>query len=174
MNSYNIEKLWMEYYPKVYGYFFRRVSNRVDIEDLTSITLEIFMDNILNPEKQIRNRNGFLWKIAHNQLLVFINTKSKKPILFNFDEDMDSFSPSEIMIENQVAEDLVMRKQKLMNCVKNQLKMEDVYLVEKIVMEDNKAVDVAKELDLRPENVRKKISRSLKKLRENCKQIWVN
>jgi hypothetical protein len=26
---------WEEYYPKVYGYFLRRVNNHTDVEDLT-------------------------------------------------------------------------------------------------------------------------------------------
>lgn len=174
MTTKNIEQLWLEYHPKVYGYFFRRVNNRLDVEDLTSITLEVFMDNILNPNKQIQNTHGFLWKIAHNQLLVFINTKTKKPIPVSLNEDLENYRPTEITIENQSAENLNIRKQKLLECVQNQLSSEEIDLVEKIIMEDQKAVNLAVELNLKPENIRQKLSRSLKKLREHCRQVWEN
>jgi DNA-directed RNA polymerase specialized sigma24 family protein len=35
MQDSDVEKQWSEYYPKVYGYFFRRLNSREDVEDLT-------------------------------------------------------------------------------------------------------------------------------------------
>jgi DNA-directed RNA polymerase sigma subunit (sigma70/sigma32) len=39
-------------------------------------------------------------------------------------------------------------------------------------MYDQKSVDVAKDLNLKPENVRQILSRSLKKLKAKCLDLW--
>ena len=54
--------LWDELYPKVYAYFLRRVDNRLDVEDLTSITLTSFL------EKYRRNPDKINNKYAENNL----------------------------------------------------------------------------------------------------------
>ncbi len=169
MTPFEIEQLWLEYHPKVYGYFYRRLSNRLDVEDLTSVTLTVFIDKLSDNQNQIQSPHGYLWKIAHNQMLKFITTKSKQPIYTNLDENFDL---EEEKVENYRSEHLEERLQHLMNCVKNHLTGQDYLIVENVIMQDKKAVDVAKELNLKPDNVRQKLSRNLKKLREKCKQLW--
>ena len=172
MTSQNVEQLWLEYHPKVYGYFFRRVNNRLDVEDLTSITLSVFVEKVLNPDIVINSPQGFLWKIAHNQLLVFINLKTKSPLPATTLEDFENYQPEQISIETTEAQALKFRKEKLLECVQNQLTETESFIVEKLIMEDVKAVDLAKQTKQKPENIRQKLSRSLKKLRDKCKQIW--
>jgi DNA-directed RNA polymerase specialized sigma24 family protein len=77
MSNFNINAEWEIYYPKVYGYFFRRLNNRLDVEDLTSLVLSQFFQTLLDQEKasRILNQNAYLWKIARNQLATFIDTK---------------------------------------------------------------------------------------------------
>lgn len=89
MNEIEIQKLWNTYYPKVYGYFFRRVTSISDVEDITSIVLTSFFKTLLDPEKhqKIQNLDYYLWKIAHNQLASFINLKSKQPIFVSLEEE---------------------------------------------------------------------------------------
>jgi RNA polymerase sigma factor (sigma-70 family) len=176
MTEVNIEKLWMEYYPKVYGYFFRRLNSRLDIEDLTSVTLTVFLNALTNSDKKIQNKNAYLWKIAHNQLLVFIHAKSTKPLPISIDDD-NNFVANEVFsdeTEDNRSEGLKSRIAKLMQCVKNHLNQNEVFIVEQIVMEDKKATEVAISLNLNADNVRQKLSRSLKKLRRQCTQIWEN
>ena len=36
----DFDNLFEIHYPKIYGYFFRRVNNQVDVEDLTMITIK--------------------------------------------------------------------------------------------------------------------------------------
>ena len=174
MTVENVEQLWLEYHPKVYGYFFRRVNNRQDVEDLTSITLSVFVEKILNPNILIKSPQGFLWKIAHNQLLVFINLKSKNAIAVTTFEDFENYKPEEISVETTQAQSLKFRKEKLLECVQNQLSETELYIVKKLIMDDIKAVDLARQTKQKPENIRQKLSRSLKKLRDKCKKIWEN
>jgi len=168
MTQSQITETWNEYYPKIYGYYFRRLSNQADVEDLTSITLTSFLEVLINPDKQLANPHGFLWKIAHNQLCVFIKNKTKNPIPISLNENFE-IDPE---IEDYKSGYQTQRVSKLMECVQNSLTGIDKLIVTQVILYDQKAVDVAKEINLKPENVRQKLSRSLKKLRQTCIQIW--
>ena len=88
MNNQTLQQKWDVYYPKVYGYFFRRVNNKTDVEDLTSMVLHKFFEVLINPEKSatLNNKNGYLWKIAHNHLVDFIKNKQKRPIVISIEK----------------------------------------------------------------------------------------
>jgi RNA polymerase sigma factor (sigma-70 family) len=163
------KQLWEEYYPSVYGYFFRRVNNREDVEDLTSIVMTAFLDNLLNTEKSIQNPHGLLWKIAHNQLALFIRNKNKNPMAIGL-EDTDFEIDREI--EDQRSFHYRDRVEILMECANKQLKDIELFIVEQIIMLDKKATQISDQIQLSSQNTRQKLSRSLKKLRQNCLQIW--
>jgi RNA polymerase sigma factor (sigma-70 family) len=97
----NIDQLWSEYYPKVYGYFFRRVNNRVDVEDLTSIVLTEFFNNTLDNPK-ILNPHGYLWSIAYFRLIDHIRTKSKTPRMIEIDDSFVSPDNLETTLEAKI------------------------------------------------------------------------
>jgi RNA polymerase sigma factor (sigma-70 family) len=163
------KQLWEEYYPSVYGYFFRRVNNRIDVEDLTSCVMTVFLDNMLDKDKQIQNPHGFLWKIAYNHLAQFIRTKSKQVMSIGL-EDTDFEVSAEI--EDRRSFHYQAKIQDLMTCVQKNLKDIELVIIEQVVMLDRKATEVCVELGLSAENTRQKLSRSLKKLRKNCLDIW--
>ncbi len=169
MTPFEVQNLWQEYYPKVFGYFFRRISNREDVEDLTSLTLTAFVDNLTN--KSIQNPHAFLWKIAHNQLLVFIRFKQKQPIPISLEEDFEVEVEATDNSQNQHALD---RIKNLMHCVEQNLSGIELIIVKGIIQEERSSAELATELNLKADNVRQKLSRSLKKLREKCTELWQN
>jgi RNA polymerase sigma-70 factor (ECF subfamily) len=162
--------IWEEYYPKVYGYFLRRVDNHTDVEDLTSITLTAFLEK-LRSEEEIKNKNAFLWKIAHNQLCVFIKNKSKSPITVSVDEAsfVENF---DIRVEETKSEYLQKRFEALHKCIQNILTGENYQIVFEIIIKDKKSPEVASLLNLKPDTVRQKLKRSLNKIRSKCKTVW--
>lgn len=165
----NHNKLFDEYYPKVFGYFFRRVNNRQDVEDLTSISISGFFDNIA--KYQIINRNALIWKIAHNQLVNFIRSKSKIPVSINFSTDYEIIDDQ---IENQRSDNYKFKIAALQECIQNQLTENQQIIVHNSIIEDQKSYEIAKELNLTSANVRQILSRSIAKLKSKCKQLWVN
>ena len=82
-----ITNLWNELYPRVYGYFWRRIDNRSHVEDLTALVLSNFLFN-LESGKIEQDNFGYLWQIAKNTLFEYCRGKSKNFIsLTDFDED---------------------------------------------------------------------------------------
>ena len=55
-----ITNLWNELYPRVYGYFYRRIDNQTAVEDLTASVLSSFLKNVENGKIK-KNNFGYLW-----------------------------------------------------------------------------------------------------------------
>jgi RNA polymerase sigma factor (sigma-70 family) len=170
MSPQEIESQWNHYYPKVYGYFFRRIENQNDVEDLTSIVLSIFMDALNRPDMPLQNPHAYLWRVAHNHLVNFINSKSKILTTIPIDENLDSIDTE---IETHRSRHFQDKVENLMECVERTLEGVELTIVKEVVMFDKKSVEVAAELNLKPDNVRQKLSRSLKKLKQHCTQLWL-
>jgi RNA polymerase sigma factor (sigma-70 family) len=165
---------WTVRYDQVYGYFYRRVSSRSDVEDLTMETLERFYLT----EKKMDNINAFLWGIARNKMLEYIRYKGKNQFQElvdwtetennqnNFNELQDNWLENYRSIEYQA------KLERLKECTKNQLSDLDQEIVELCISQDFKSSEVAAKLSISPENTRQRLSRALKKLREKCREAW--
>ncbi len=156
------EQDWNTWYDKVFGFFYRRVNVREDVEDLTVSTLEDFFLS----EKEIHNPNAFLWGIAKNKLKEFIRKKTKSSFV-NL-EDLSAFESPKDFSKNYF--DLIYR---LKNCAKKQLKEVDREIIDLCVLCDFNSQEVAEKLSLTSGNVRQRLSRGLKKIREKCRELWL-
>lgn len=165
----NHNKLWDEYYPKVFGYFYRRVNNRQDVEDLTSLTLVGFFAAIQRSEAV--SQNALIWRIAHNQLVNFIRTKSKNPISIDFSTDENILDEK---VENIRSDNYIYKMEALLQCINNQLTDEQKSIVQSSIIDDKKSHDIAIEMNMTASNVRQILSRSINKLKAKCKQLWIN
>lgn len=156
------EKEWNEWYNKVYGYFFRRVDSRSDVEDLTAMTLNSFF-----LKTDVKNQQGLIWVIARNKLTDFIRAKQK-----NYAVSFENL-PENLMSQTDVYSDTYQNRiEHLKECVKKNLKEQDYSIVELCAISDFSSEVVAAQLNLSPANVRQKLSRSLKKVREICRKVW--
>ncbi len=169
MSFYLIKAQWDQYYPKVYGYFFRRIDSKVDVEDLVSLTMEGLIKALNKTDKPLSNPNAYLWRIAHNHLADYIKFKSKTPKTFSLDENLDFIDQG---LEDHRSSHFQAKVADLMQCVEQNLHGIEYKIVQLVVMFDQKSVDVANDLNLKPENVRQKLSRALKKLKANCLDLW--
>ncbi len=150
------------WYNLVYAYFYRRISIKEDADDLTSSVLSDFFMY----EKEIEKPIGLIWAIARNKLKTFFLKKSKTLFSNENIEDMED-------IENVYSQSYYDRTENLINCAKKQLKTVDFDILELSVFCDFDSKKIATKLNLKPDNVRQRLSRSLKKLREKCRQIWL-
>jgi RNA polymerase sigma factor (sigma-70 family) len=122
-----------------------------------------------NPDKDLTNPNAYLWRITHNYLVDYIKHKSKIPQTFVLDENLDFLDES---MENLRSSHFQAKVQDLMQCVEQNLHGIEYKIVQLVIMYDQTAVTAASELNLKPANVRQKLSRSLKKLKANCLELW--
>ncbi len=166
----DFDGLFELYYPKIYGYFFRRVSSRSDVEDLTMVTLTNFFEVL--KKKDLENQQGYLWKIAHNQLVNFYNFNSKQKMIIGF-EDIESIEKYiNFDIEESRSPYFKMRIESLLICLEKNLDTKDYHLVQASIFEEKNSVELSAEFGLKPENIRQRLSRIFKKVKEKCKKIW--
>lgn len=171
MTDTEINHLWDEYYPKVFGYFYRRLTNRQDIEDLTSVSLTAFLTKIDNPSLQIENKNAYLWRICHNQLAMLINTKSKTPAFVPYDE---SWIPQDTQLETNYSAEFKTRMQSLQACINKHLTPEESQLINLAYIEQQTSQQIATYLNSTAVAIRKRLSRSINKIKKQCSNIWLH
>lgn len=178
MDEQTLREEWEYYYPKVYGYFFRRVNNRLDVEDLTSLVLSNFFGTLLDENKavQIQNKNAYLWSICRNALLNFIYYKQKDITVSLEDIDHSLTLEQSVQsrsIENFYSQHYQSRLQNLLECLRKQLSALEYQIIEMSFLQEMTSKQIAEKVNLTATNVRQKISRSLKKVRDKCKKLWL-
>lgn len=166
-----LNAIWEESYPMVYGYFFRRVTNKTEVEDLASVAMSQFVMNIANPEtsKRIVNQKAYLWKIAHNQLVDFIRRKTRNPITIGYNDDITGIDQQteDMRSSHYLAWQVDMQK-----CFQNSLKDVDYNIINDAIIEEIPAQELAIKYNYSYDNIRQKISRNLKKLKASCLDLW--
>jgi len=169
MDSKKITDLWHDYYPKVFGYFFRRVERREDAEDLALVVLKKFFDALDKKGDSIENPNAYLWQIAKNQLYYFFKTRARQPFSTDKEQNLESI---DMALDAHRSKRYKERIDALLNCLKRFLKQIDYTIVYESLVQDRKSYEVSEIVDLSSANVRKRLSRSLKKVREKCRDSW--
>jgi RNA polymerase sigma factor (sigma-70 family) len=171
MTEQQINAIWEEYYPKVFGYFFRRVNNQADVEDLTSITLSGFMLVLVDDNKRqnIKNIHGFLWKIANNQLATFIRNKSKVLITVGLNDNLDSLDEN---IEDDLSDHYKAKIQDIDKCLQDTIKAEDYQIIRASIIDEMPSKEIAIMFNQTADNIRQRISRGIKKLKATCINLW--
>lgn len=158
---------WNYWFNKVYGYFYRRLDNQFEVEELTAMTLNhFFLTN-----KIINSEAGFLWHLARCNFLNYLASKKTKKFQSNETVPLEDYEQNQDYAYNNY---YLERVEALKKCVQKYLQPNDYQIVEMCIMQDFSSTEVSKELQLSPENVRQKLSRSLKKVRQNCREVWVN
>jgi RNA polymerase sigma factor (sigma-70 family) len=173
------EQFWNQWYSPMYGYFYKRVNNQADVEELTSSTLSSLLLNPKITSGEIDKLYGYIWKVAHNHLVKYINTKTTEPTLVSVDdiENQVTWLPPEQEIEltNVYSENYLTRSKDLMECTNNYLKDPiDKQLIYLSVVDDLNSTEIGKELNLKPDTVRQKLRRLITKIRTNCLTLWPN
>jgi RNA polymerase sigma factor (sigma-70 family) len=157
---------WNHWYNLVYGYFFRRVNSRAEADELTSDTVTDFFLK----DQEIDNPKAFIFGIARHKLYKHIDHKSKRSVA-NLEDHAENLSYADV--EEHYSDNYLAKTEDLKNCVERQLKPQDQDIVELCVVCEFSSERVADELSLNAPNVRQRLSRALKKLREKCREIWL-
>jgi RNA polymerase sigma-70 factor (ECF subfamily) len=91
----DLEMLYDLYFDKLYKFFYYKVLSKEVAEDLTSDTFITFAQ-IIKDKKQIENVKAFLFGVAKNIFLKYLQQKYRQPIPFssisdNFEEYADNY-----------------------------------------------------------------------------------
>lgn len=148
---------WDNWYNKIYGFYFRRLDNITDVEDLTAETLNSFFLT----KSEVEDQTSFIFKIARNKLNTFLAKKYKNQIVDTLDENLQaSHSPNFEKFKSDLA-----------HCISKYVSDLDQQILNLCVVEDFQSKEVATKLDISPANVRTRLHRSLKLLKEKCKHL---
>jgi RNA polymerase sigma factor (sigma-70 family) len=169
-NSVNLQEQWEYWYPRVYGYFYKRVNDKTEVEDLTANTIStVFM------AKNVQNTQAYMWKVAHNYLVKFINTKTTSYMIVALDENIDVWQPDDVDIytEETVSSHYSQKLAQLKECIANRLsEPSDIKLIELCIYQEKNSTEVGEILHIKADTIRQKLSRLLKKLRTHCVDLW--
>lgn len=157
---------WNEVYNQVYGYFYRRLSNRNSAEDLTTRVCEDFFLKEKNLQDQ-NTQNAYLWAIAKNKLNSFLKEKYRHKHISELEEN-DHFS-SDLQTYSGEFREIIAQ---ILECVQKNSSLLDRQILEMTILEDFKAFEVANKLGLSYSNLRTKLHRAIKKTREKCGHLW--
>jgi RNA polymerase sigma factor (sigma-70 family) len=169
-NTTNLDAEWEFWYPRVYGYFYKRIADKIEVEDLTANTLStVFL------AKDVVNVKGYLWKVAHNYLVKYIKTKSKAPIIVSWNENQNWIpEESSLALEDQAVSDVHRTKMKnLKICIDNQISSaSDRNLIQLSIYEEKNSTEIGNQLNLKSGTVRQKLARLLLKIKTHCTSLW--
>jgi len=172
MDSKNIESEWKYWYPRVYGYFYKRVSDRYYVEELTMQTLTAcFL------AENITNFSAYLWRVAHNHLVKYIQFKSVEIMVVELDEERDgansNFFEVDTNVENSRTENYRLTAAKTIQCIeKNTKNDQEKQIIKLSILEEKNSTEIGTLLGLKSFTVRQKLSRLIKKLKTKCVHLW--
>jgi RNA polymerase sigma factor (sigma-70 family) len=161
LDEKQVIELWKYWYPRVYGFFFKRVNQIQEVEELTANTLNAFIlkDSVANP-------NAFVWQTARNQLLLFIQNKPKTVSLENIEDYANPFKQIE---ESSLYQNF---KESLLQKCRQTLGEVDYQIVLLSLAEETTSAQIAQKLHLKASNVRQRFRRCLQKIKPLSAQIW--
>jgi RNA polymerase sigma factor (sigma-70 family) len=164
-----LQQAWEKWLPKVFGYFYKRINNPSDVEDLTAETM-----NAAFLASEIQNFDAYIWKVAHNHLVGYIRTKSKntEPISMNNVDDWKPL-PQDEELETVVCSRYEERKAILQQCVDSNLKSdEEKKLITYSIIDEKNSTQIGELLNIQPDTVRQRISRTLRRLKKHCLDLF--
>jgi RNA polymerase sigma factor (sigma-70 family) len=169
----NLQEEWDYWFSRVYAYFYKRVDGKqYEVEELTSLTM-----NAAFLAENIKNFKGYIWRVAHNQLVQYIKTKKLEPILVPIQEEIDDNQKASFFIdweaENLVSSVYQDKLESLKSCIKKQIiKPDEKEILEFTIYDNKKSTEIASILGIKSDNVRQKLSRTLKKIKLECLELW--
>ena len=158
---------WNYWYDLVYGYFYRRVNSRADADDLTSETVSDFLMQL----EKVKNPKAFVFGVAKNKLHKFIRRKVSYPttVALDYIDESALFDQAEYFYSEHYNEKISLLKQ----CIKKQLNKRDQKIIDLCITCEFSSQNVAKQLQITSVNVRQRLSRSVRKLKKKCKDIFI-
>lgn len=156
----DFEKIYNEYFPKIYNYIFYRLMSREDTEELVS---EVFIKVATNLERFDSEKAQFktwIYRIAQNTLIDFYRTR--KPAASLDDENVD-WEPS-VDFEAQL-ESITSPKRRAIYQALTKLKERERMIIYYRFFEEYTNREIAKLLQMNESTVGTVLNRALKKLK---------
>jgi len=166
MTEEGFEKMYEEYFPKMYNYVFYRILSREDTEDIVSDVFFKVAKHAESFEPQKASFGTWIMKIAKNTLTDYY--RKKKPTVFLEDTELESIADSHDPIESVISEERKVIFQAL-----TQLKEKERLVIYYKFFEDYNNRQIAMLLGMNESTVGTVLQRTLKKLQiKPLEELW--
>jgi RNA polymerase sigma-70 factor (ECF subfamily) len=154
--------VYEEFFPKIYSFVLRTVAHPEAAEDLTSNAFADAFRYIKTKDVEIKNFSAWMYKIATNEVLKYLNNKRRKYTVSIDDERvcLDSYLVDEDADKTEEFTRYWTVKQAL-----EKLKPEEAIIVELYFFESKKYEELAEILNVSETAIRTRVHRILKKLK---------
>jgi RNA polymerase sigma factor (sigma-70 family) len=161
-----LKQIWDTYYPRVYGYFYKRINNKTDVEDISCIVMTVLLDNIQT--KTIENIPIFMWSVARNQFKKYLRNKNSHHLHVMFTENIEDIGVEEqFTISPKYKEYL----ENVLEYAKTKLSPDDYKILEETYFSHKNSKEIAILLHTTSGNIRVRQSRILKKLKIHAQTL---
>ena len=164
LNQSQLNALWNQYYPNVFAYFYKRVNNYADVEDLSAQTMTALLTKI-ERDGLLEQPHGYLWRVAKTQLAGYLRTKYKNPVYQELTPQHDIDDDSKT---SEAYEHLILQ---VFHNAKSILTAEELYLLTLTYQDGLNSTQIGEKLAKPPATIRKRLSRIIKKLKLNLSLI---
>jgi len=171
INQSEIEKIWLKYHPKIYGYYFKRLNHREDVEDLTAACLTIFVEKMMSYSQKIENPEAFLWKIIYNQFNEFIRQKYRNPKISQLDDSAFNLVDAELT-EQETSQVYEHKMQEIWQKSQTICSQEELQLLQEVYINGNRCSNLSIKWDVKPNTLRQRLKRAIDKLKKLKISLW--
>lgn len=160
MDANDFEKIYKEYYTRIYAYIKKKISHTQDAEELTGDIFTSFYQSIDKYDADLCGINTWLFVITKNRLKNYYRDRRIQVSLEEVEEQsvMEENLPDAVLIMEQ-------SRRELLECLKLLSARERSIIIKKYY-EDKKSSEIAEELGITPGNVRIILKRSMGKLKK--------
>jgi RNA polymerase sigma factor (sigma-70 family) len=154
-----VTDIWNEYYPRVKGYFFKRITNQSDVDDLSSVVMTNFLQALAKQE--VESKHGLLWSIARNHLYMYFRSKKNQPAFV----DSDHFQSIEQIEDHYVSQKYSAYLEHILDRAKTLLTKEELEILHYSYFDELTSQQISEKYSTTPGNIRVKLSRIIAKLK---------
>jgi len=156
------EQLYNHYFPKIYGYVFKRVGHHETAEDIVSKTFTKVFLNLKDYEHKGFTFGAWVYKIATNNLIDHYRSSSKKKDVVDIENIAEPEAPG-MGIDEQVDQH---QKSDHVRQLLKELPEKDQQIVSLKYFAEMSGVEIAGVLEITENNARVKLSRALNKFHQ--------
>lgn len=156
----SFEEIYKKYYNQMFAYFFKRLNNKADAEDLTSDTLLYCYKNIDTYDSEKASFATWIYLIAKSR---YYNYFRDRKLTENIDDFENIAGDSENQMENAIYID-ELRKQ--LNIALNNLTERQRSIIIMKFFEDKTTEEIADFYKTSSNNIRVQLCKALKNLRK--------
>jgi len=167
VEALNIEKIYIEFFDKVYSYVLKRVMNVERAEDITAVIFMKVLKNLHTYERKKSALGTWIFTIANNEIISWFRQKKPLSLIEKYDFLMKSDEVLEESYELQRALEEDELWTRVTGAMDEKLEADEKDLLLAVYFDDLSYRELAEIKNENASTLRSKVHRALKKIRKD-------